>query len=294
MRADPGARRLPVTATSTVLLGLAAALAAAGVFGCSAILQAIGSRRVASDSGLSPRTAGLLLQQPAFLAALLLNLLGFLLHLVAVRLLPLFLAQAGIAASLAVTALLAMRIFHDLLSRVDWAAIAAVCVGLALLTAAAGQTGQQRATAAMTATLFAVAAVMVVGGLVATRMRGPVAAGGLSLLAGLGFANTALSARLLPELTVSSVLGSPVAYALPLSGALAFLLYSLALQRSSVTVATAPMIVVQTAGPAIVGVLLLGDAVRSGWALGALVGFVLTAVGAVALVRFEGVRESAG
>jgi len=277
-----------------VLLGLAAALAAAGVFGCSAILQAIGSRRVANDSGLSARTAALLLQQPAFLAALLLNLLGFLLHLVAVRLLPLFLAQAGIAASLAVTALLAMRIFHDRLSRVDWAAIAAVCVGLALLTAAAGQTGQQRATAAMTVTLFAIAAVMVVGGLVATRMRGPVAAGGLSLLAGLGFANTALTARLLPELTVSSVLVSPVAYALPLSGALAFLLYSLALQRSSVTVATAPMIVVQTAGPAIVGVLLLGDAVRSGWAVGALAGFVLTAVGAVALVRFEGVRDSAG
>ena len=277
-----------------MLLGLAAALAAAGVFGCSAILQAIGSRRVANDSGLSARTAALLLQQPAFLAALLLNLLGFLLHLVAVRLLPLFLAQAGIAASLAVTALLAMRIFHDRLSRVDWAAIAAVCVGLALLTAAAGQTGQQRATAAMTVTLFAIAAVMVVGGLVATRMRGPVAAGGLSLLAGLGFANTALSARLLPELTVSSVLVSPVAYALPLSGALAFLLYSLALQRSSVTVATAPMIVVQTAGPAIVGVLLLGDAVRSGWAVGALAGFVLTAVGAVALVRFEGVRDSAG
>jgi drug/metabolite transporter (DMT)-like permease len=277
-----------------VLLGLAAALAAAGVFGCSAVLQAIGSRRVANDSGLSARTAVLLLQQPAFLAALLLNLVGFLLHLVAVRLLPLFLAQAGIAASLAVTALLAMQIFHDRLSRVDWAAIAAVCGGLALLTAAAGQTGQERATAAMTVTLFAVAAVMVVGGLVATRARGPVAAGALSLLAGLGFANTALSARLLPELTVSSVLGSPVAYALPLSGALAFLLYSLALQRSSVTVATAPMIVVQTAGPAIVGVLLLGDVVRSGWALGALVGFVLTAAGAVALVRFEGVREGAG
>ena len=277
-----------------MLLGLAAALAAAGVFGGSAILQAIGSRRVADDSGLSPRTAALLLRQPAFLAALVLNLLGFLLHLVAVRLLPLFLAQAGIAASLAVTALLAMRIFHDQLSRIDWAAIAAVCVGLALLTAAAGQTGQERATTAMTVTLYAVAAGMVVGGLVATRLRGPVAAGGLSLLAGLGFANTALSARLLPELTVSSVLGSPVAYALPLSGALAFLLYSLALQRSSVTVATAPMIVVQTAGPAIVGVLLLGDAVRSGWAASALVGFVLTAAGAVALVRFEGVREGGG
>jgi drug/metabolite transporter (DMT)-like permease len=94
-------------------------------------------------------------------------------------------------------------------------------------------------------------------------------------------------------LTVSSVIGSPVTYALGLSGGLAFLLYSLALQRSSITVATAPMIVLQTAVPAVVGVVLLGDEVRSGWAAGALVGSVLTAAGGVALVHYEGIREQA-
>ena len=278
-----------------MLLGLTAALAAALVFGGSSILQAVGSRRVADDSGhdsgLTAGTATRLLRQPAFVAALLLNLLGFVLHLVAVRALPLFLAQAGIAASLAVTALLAVRIFRDRLSRTEWAAVGAVCIGLVLLTAAAGETGEERASGQMTVAIFAVAAVMVAGGLLATRAHGSVAAATLSMLAGLGFANTAVTARLLPELTFSSLLASPVSYALPLSGALAFLLYSLALQRSSVTVATAPMIVLQTALPAIVGVLLLGDAVRDGWVLGALGGFVLTGVGATLLVRFEGVRE---
>ncbi len=276
-----------------MLLGLAAALAAAVVFGGSSILQAVGSRRVSSRSGFDVRTVGRLLRQPAFVAAVLLNLLGFVLHLIAVRALPLFLAQAGIAASLAVTALLAVRFFHDRLSSAEWGAVAAVCLGLALLTAAAGETGEDRATGPMSVALFAVAAVMVAGGLAASRARGPASAAVVSLLAGLGFANTALAARLLPELSVSSVLGSPVAYALPLSGALAFLLYSLALQRSSVTVATAPMVVVQTAVPAVIGVLLLGDVVRSGWVAGAIVGFVLTAVGGVVLVRFEGVGESA-
>ena len=275
------------------MLGLAAALAAAVVFGGSSILQAVGSRRVSSSSGFHVRTVGRLLRQPAFVAAVLLNLLGFVLHLIAVRALPLFLAQAGIAASLAVTALLAVRFFHDRLSSAEWGAVAAVCLGLALLTAAAGETGEDRATGPMSVALFAVAAVMVAGGLAASRARGLASAAVVSMLAGLGFANTALAARLLPELSVSSVLGSPVAYALPLSGVLAFLLYSLALQRSSVTVATAPMIVLQTALPAVVGMLLLGDMVRSGWAVGALVGFVLTAAGSVALVRFEGVRESA-
>lgn len=276
-----------------MLLGLVSALAAAVVFGCSSILQAFGSRQVSSSCGFHARTVGRLLRQPAFVAAVLLNLLGFVLHLVAVRALPLFLAQSGIAASLAITALLAVHLFHDQLSSIEWGAVAAVCLGLSLLTAAAGETGEDRATGPTSVVLFGVAAAMVAGGLVSARADGPVAAAALSLLAGLGFANTALAARLLPELSVSSLAMSPVAYTLPLSGALAFLLYSLALQRSSVTVATAPMIVLQTALPAVVGVLLLGDVVRSGWAIAALVGSVLTAAGALALVRFEGMRESA-
>ena len=275
-----------------MLLGVGAALAAAAVFGGSSILQATGSRRVGS-SGLGPRFAVALLRQPTFVAALLLNLLGFLLHLVAVRTLPLFLAQGGIAASLAITALLAVRVFHDRLGRAEWAAIGAVCAGLVLLTAAAGETGADRADATTTTAAYVVIAVMVTGGLLTTRGHGPVAAAVLSSLAGIGFATTAVVARLLPTLDVT-LLAEPVAYALPLAGALAFLLYSLALQRSSVTVATAPMIVLQTAGPAVVGVALLGDAVRDGWGLGAMAGLLLTLAGASVLVRFEGARENAG
>ncbi len=276
-----------------MLLGLAAALAAAVVFGSASILQAVGSRRVSSGSGLAIQTLGRLLRQPEFVAAVLLNLLGFLLHLYAVRELPLFLAQAGIAASLAVTALLAVRIFSDRLSPTDWAAVAAICLGLALLSAAAGSTGEDRATTAASLALFGVAALMILGGLLATRVQGVASAVALSLLAGVGFANTAVAARLLPELGVVSVLGSPVTYALGLSGLLAFLLYSLALQRAAVTFATAPMIVVQTALPAVIGVLVLGDVVRAGWGVGALVGFVITAAGALTLVRFESLSEGA-
>jgi hypothetical protein len=67
-----------------VLVGLAAALAAAVVFGGASILQAIGSRRVSSNSELRLATVGRLLRQPTFVAAVLLNLVGFALHLVAV------------------------------------------------------------------------------------------------------------------------------------------------------------------------------------------------------------------
>jgi len=273
-----------------VLIGLTAALAAAVVFGASAICQALGSRKVSATGTLGLRLASALLRQPAFLAALVLNLLGFVLHLVAVRTLPLFLAQAGIAASLVVTAVLAVRIFHDRLTRFEWAAVAAVCAGLVALTAAAGSTGEQRATSAAAVGAYAVAGALALLGLLASRSRSTAAGAVLSVLAGVGFAATALVARLLPDLGLA-LLTEPITAALPACGALAFLLYSLALQRSSVTVATAPMIVVQTALPAVVGVVVLGDEIRSGWGLVATASGVITLAAATVLVRFEGARD---
>lgn len=272
-------------------LGLGAALLAAVVFGASAVLQAAGSRRVPAARRLDPRLFLRLLRQPAFVAAFLLNLVGFVLHLAAIRLLPLFLAQAGIAASLAVTALLAVRVFHDRLVRAEWAAVAAVCVGLALLTAAAGGTGQERASATLNLTLALGVVAIAAAGAAASRSDGGVSTSVLSGLAGLGFATTAVAARTVPGLTPSEVLTAPAAYILPVAGALAFLTYSIALQRGAVTAATAPMIVLQTVTPAVVGVWALGDEVRSGWLAPAVVGLVLTVAGAVTLARYEAVRE---
>jgi hypothetical protein len=64
-----------------VALGLAAALIASVVFGTSAVLQAVGARKAPAAESLDPRLYTRLLQQPAFVAALVLNLVGFVLHL---------------------------------------------------------------------------------------------------------------------------------------------------------------------------------------------------------------------
>ena len=63
------------------------------------------------------------------------------------------------------------------------------------------------------------------------------------------------------------------------------LTYSIALQRGSVTQATAPLVVGETVAPALVGLLLLGDHARPGWGWVAAVGFVLSVAGAVSLAR---------
>jgi drug/metabolite transporter (DMT)-like permease len=270
-----------------MLLGLGSALVAACLFGTGSILQTVASRNVELSAGLSHRLVLGLLRQPVFVGALGLNLAGFAFHLVALRTIPLFLAQSGIAASLAITALLAMRFFGDPLGRRDWSAIGAVCLGLALLALSAGSVGDARADNAFALGIAAGLVVIAVLGLVASRFHGPIATALLGLLAGFGFAGVSLSARLLPDLKPHTVVHTPATYVLCASGGLAFLLYSLALQRGSVTGATGPMIVSQTVTPAIIGLLLLDDKIRSGWAPVALASFVVTAAGAVALARFE-------
>lgn len=278
-----------------MVLGLGAALGAAVLFGVASILQAVGSRKVPTGSELDLRRlasfVSALLRQPAFLGALLLNLAGFSLHFVALRLLPLYLAQAGIAASLVVTALLATHLMSDQLSAVEWSAVIGVCVGLGLLAVSSGDAGNSAQHHGLTVGLIVgLICIAVLGGL-ASRSQHGMATALLGLLAGLGYAGVAISARLLQDGSIGELLSSPTTYTLPLSGALAFILYSLALQRGSVTLATTPMIALQTITPAAVGVLVLGDGVRAGWYAGALGGFVLTAIGALILVRFESVKD---
>jgi drug/metabolite transporter (DMT)-like permease len=187
-----------------------------------------------------------------------------------------------------VTALLAVVLIHERLTAADWYAVGAITIGLAMLAVASGDIGDDDPPDGFMLGLSAGIVAVLLLGLVVLRSHGRYAASALGVLAGLGFAGSGLAARVLPGLTPADLWGSPATYALPIYGALAYGLYSFALRRGSVTEATGPMIVFQTVTPAVVGVALLGDEVRDGWAPVAVVGFVLTAVGAVALARFEG------
>ncbi|MEU4197296.1 hypothetical protein AB0E69_35730 [Kribbella sp. NPDC026611] len=277
-----------------MVLGLGAALGAAVLFGVASILQAVGSRKVPTESELDPRRLGgfvaSLLRQPAFLGALALNLAGFGLHFVALRHLPLYLAQAGIAVSLVVTALLATRLMADQLSGLEWSAVISVCVGLGVLAVSSGDAGDSVQHHGLIIGVIVGLVTIAVLGAIASRSQHGVSTALLGLLAGCGYAGVAISARMLQDGSLQELLRSPTTYTLPISGALAFILYSLALQRGSVTLATTPMIALQTITPAAVGVFVLGDAVRAGWWPAAVVGFLLSAAGSVILVRFESVK----
>jgi hypothetical protein len=261
---------------------MVAALGAAVCFGVASVLQAMGARAAepGSGSGVDTRLLARALAQRTYIAGLALDGLGFAMELVALRSLPIYAVGAALAASLAVTAVAASRLLKATLNRVEWAAVGTVCGGLALLGLAAGGEGDGHGSTALRwGTLVAAGAVLLVGA-AAGRLPGRARAAVLGLGAGLGFGVVEVAVRLVDGVT------SPPIYALLLGGGAAFLLLTSALSRGSVTTATAGMVIGETIGPALVGVLALHDRTRPGWAPVAVAGFALAVVGALVLARF--------
>ena len=135
-----------------VLLSLAAAMVAALCYGVAAVMQAMAARsrelavpaRMAGGAQLGtgagrPSLVLRMLRQWRFIASLVLDLVGFVAQLVALRRLPLFAVQAIIAANLAVTAVVAAWLIHLELSWREWLAVAGVVVGVGLLGSSAGE-----------------------------------------------------------------------------------------------------------------------------------------------------------
>ncbi|MGW3040349.1 hypothetical protein ACWC9T_09930 [Kitasatospora sp. NPDC001159] len=269
-----------------MLLGLTTVLFATVCFGFGAVFQARGACSAPRVDRVRAGLLAALVRSWQFIVGTLLDILGFVLSIVALRSLPLFLVQAVTNASLAVTALAAVWLLGARLRRSDVAGILAVVIGLTLLALGSGREGREYAPAAFHWALLATTAVMLLATLVLVRRDGTAAAAGLGLLAGVGFGITSLAVRVMDTSGLVGVLTDPAAYALVVGGLGGYLAYALALQRGTVTAATAAGTLAETFGPALVGVLSLGDAARPGFAWCALTGFAVAVGGTFLLSRF--------
>ena len=281
-----------------MLVSLAAAVVAALCYGVAAVMQAMAvraaSRRTAKTPGRSGAALGnvdpslvlRMLRQWPFIASLVLDLIGFVAQLIALRRLPLFAVQAMIAANLAVTAVVAAWLVHLELSLREWLAVAGVVIGVGMLGASAGaHTVTGVSSEFKLALILAVAGIALIG-VVASRMRSPAKTPVLGAVAGLGYGVLAVAARVLPGFSVHELIRDPAAYALAAAGVVSFMLYATALEDGSVTVATAAVVLAETIPPALVGIMFLGDHTRPGMGGVAVFGFSLAVVCAVALARF--------
>ncbi|MET8658614.1 hypothetical protein [Streptomyces griseus] len=271
------------------------ALASACCFGTASVLQAVAARAVetGSASGVDPVLLLRALRQWRYAAGLALDALGFLLQIAALRSLPLYAVGASLAASLAVTAVVASWLLDARLSTADWVAVATMCAGLAMVFPAAGSQGQHPGPVALRWSLPGLVLIVLVIGAIAGRFADRPRALLLGLGAGVAFAAVEVAIRLIGSFAVPQIFSDPALYTVLLGGLAGFVLLTSAFQRGSVTVATAGMVLVETAGPAVVGIVWLGDRPRNGLEWLAATGFVAAVAGALALTRFGGVAGRA-
>jgi drug/metabolite transporter (DMT)-like permease len=266
-----------------MLIGLLASVLAALAFGVAAILQAIGARGQPVTVGIDPWLLIRMLRHPAFLLSAVLTGCGFLLHLFALRTLPLLAVQPLIASSVAVTAVVQNLVGLEPLSRRRRWLVLAVCIGLTLVTSAAVSGSAVQTSPGQRSLLLIAVVVIAAAGWQAGRVTGARGSSLLGLLSGFGFAVVAVAGRAFPSLEPASLATDPAAAALVAAGGIAYLLYSTALQRGTVITATAPMVVANTIVPVLVGVLALGDRFRSGWGPAAVIGLVIAGIAVVLL-----------
>ncbi|WP_375481508.1 hypothetical protein [uncultured Mycobacterium sp.] len=279
-----------------MLIGLLFALGCSVCYGTATVLQAVATRSVEAGSGSGVDAALLLraVRQWRYVAGFCLDALGFVFQVVALRLVPIYVVAAALAASLAVTAIVAAWMLAARLSSVEWTAVAVVCVGLAMLGLAAGPEGSGHGPAGLEWALLGVVAAVFVAGAAAGRLGDRTRALALGLGAGSGFGVVEIGVRLTDPIdpTKASFYTNPAVYAVIAGGAAGFLLLTSALSRGSVTTAVAGMVIGETVPPALVGVAWLGDRTREGLGWMVVVGFAIAVAGALVLARFGEAPES--
>jgi drug/metabolite transporter (DMT)-like permease len=274
-------------------MGLILAIVSAICYGTASVFQAIAARRTPASENVDPRTLARVFSQWPFLIGLALDGLGFVAQFIALRSLPIFLVQAALAASLAVTALVAVPVLKLKLGPVQWGAVAGVCVGLALLGISAGRENAEQPSFGFRVGLTIAVPVLALLGWAANKLKDPARAVILGLVGGLFFGIVALAARAISDVEWTGWFTGPEIYTLLVAGGLAFVFYTIGLQRASVTTVTAGMVIGETVLPSLVGVIALGDSTRNGFLPVAIVGFLLAVAASLMLARYGSLEEPA-
>lgn len=222
-----------------------------------------------------------------YAVGLLMDGVGFLASIAALQQLPLFLVQAFVASAVAVTAAIAVPALGITLSRKEVLAIGAIAAGLVLLAVSAAEGSARSVSSTFEWVLLgcgiALAALLVVGLVDRSAERSCII---LATTSGLGFGVVALAARVLqvrdPWWTT---IASPALWAIITAGGVALVAYGFALDRGRATTVAAITSAVETIIPAAVGLLVLGDEFRSGFAIVALLGFIVTLGGCFVLAE---------
>jgi drug/metabolite transporter (DMT)-like permease len=283
-----------------VILGLVLSLGSAVLFGVASVWQAIGVRRRESATATSGGPAatesasGLLrlVTDRWYLAGSALDFVGAVATAVALQHLPLFIVESCIAASIAVTAVIAVPVLGLQLHQREVLSLVVVGIGLVLLAVSSSSAPARALTGAAPWVLLGGVVVIAVVAWATMRTGSSVA---MAVTCGLAFSGMGLAERTL-EIPHPwwHLLTGPTSYALVGYAVVGITAYASSLAHGKVTTVTGVTFAVETVVPSIIGIAFLDDATRSGFAVVAVVGFLATVGGAIGLTRVAAMTEVAG
>ena len=264
-------------------LFLASAVVAMTLYGTASVLQAHAARRA---------TGPAVLRHPAYLAGLACDGLAWAAQVVAMWRLPMFTVEAILAGSLAVTILIGIPALGLRPTRWDWLGVALTCVGVGVVSVAAGPERSASPDAGLRWALLATLLATLLVAALSYQRGGMVVQG---LVAGLGYGLSAVFVRVTMQLSGAgtSWLVIPELYLALLAGGCGVVMYARALEHQRVGPPTALLWVVEVVGPGTLGLLALGDTIRSGWVPAAALG-VAAAVAGCVLLAMSPTQQEAG
>jgi drug/metabolite transporter (DMT)-like permease len=179
-------------------LGIVAAVAASALYNTSIALQALEAREVGGEHAMLASLIGRLVRNPRWLAATALGLAGWPLEIAALLLAPLTVVQPCLASGLLLLLWLGVTRLGERPGRREYAAVAAITIGVAGIAWAA----PERSTGHAGATSIAIALVIVaIPAMAPFALRGRAGAAGTIAVvgAGFGYAWTAIASKLLTD-----------------------------------------------------------------------------------------------
>jgi drug/metabolite transporter (DMT)-like permease len=262
-------------------IALAAAIGCAVCNGSAVILEKVGVNE--------EKNTAKLVENGPYMWGIVLDIIGWLLTLAAVKVLPLFLVQSIIAANIVITALLDQVFLHRRLPKYGYRLILVIVIGLVALATTASPTTTVIAITPLIiwSALYGLFGLGLLGSLL-VKGRNKKSAIALAVIAGTAFGAVSIIGRLLiTNVALSHIWANPLSWVLISLSVLGMLFLTLALRHATATTANAVSVTMQTVVPTTIGLALLGDAVQSGYWFVTVTALLVTLIASLTLASLR-------
>jgi drug/metabolite transporter (DMT)-like permease len=265
-----------------LFLALLAAIGCAIFNGIAAILEKTGASKHAISKSVHFGILWKLRKNLAYVIGIILDLLAWILTLIAVHNLPLFLVQPIIACSIIVTLLIERFLLKHKLTSGFIGSVSIILFGLILLAISSSPEKSQTISHTLKWLIVLGPILLLVLGAIFSKVQKHYSTLVISALSGIAFGGVSIAGRVLVikppyiHIIYSSLMFAIIAY-----GLIGILFFTMALQRTLASVVSSTMIASETLIPIIIGIGFLGDHPRHNlWPI-VYIGIVLTLTGTI-------------